>query len=65
MKRSKETIKMSRFNGFDEEGHQRSNNRDESGIEYRPRPFSELVDEDKHGLVTRKFLGSLFGGYRI
>lgn len=31
---------------------------------YRARPFSDLVDEDKHGFVKRRYISTLLGGYR-
>lgn len=40
-------------------------NREENDVSYRERPFSDLVDEDKHELVGRKILASLLGGYRL
>ena len=32
---------------------------------YRSRPYSDLIDEDKHGFVARRYLSTLLGGYRI
>lgn len=34
-------------------------------MQYRSRPYSDLVDEDKHGFVARRYLSTLLGGYRI
>jgi len=33
-------------------------------VSYRAKPFSDLIDEDKHGLVRRKLVAGLLGGYR-
>lgn len=37
----------------------------QTDVSYRERPFSDLVDEDKHALVGRKLASSLLGGYRM
>ena len=34
-------------------------------MNYRTKPFTDLIDEDKHGFVKRKYLSTLLGGYRI
>ena len=33
-------------------------------VSYRALPFSDLVDEDKHGFVRRRIVATIFGGYR-
>ena len=33
-------------------------------VTYRALPFSDLVDEDKHGFVRRRILATIFGGFR-
>lgn len=44
---------------------QRSRQASDNDVSYRERPFSDLVDEDKHQLVARKIASSLLGGYRL
>lgn len=34
-------------------------------VTYRERPFTDLVDDDKHSFVRRRYLSTLLGGYRI
>ena len=43
------------------EGASNARNRD---VTYRSRPFSDLVDEDKHGFVKRRILATVLGGFR-
>ena len=43
-------------------GHGRQSS--EADVSYREKPFTDLVDEDKHALVVRKLAASLLGGYR-
>jgi len=42
-----------------------ANRRRTSKITYRQRPFTDLVDEDKHSFVKRRYLSTFLGGYRI
>ena len=41
-----------------------SNARGGDDVQYRSKPFSDLVDEDKHVLVRRRVCATIFGGYR-
>lgn len=54
----------SQIQPFEEVKTEADTRRANNDITYRARPFTELVDEDKHGFVKRRFISTLLGGYR-
>jgi hypothetical protein len=53
------------FEANDEPQHAaRDGSRARSDVTYRSKPFTDLVDEDKHVLVRRRICSTIFGGYR-
>lgn len=53
---------MQVFDGVESEGRRNPNSSQDT--EFRERPFTELIDEDKQWFAFRKICASIFGGIR-